>query len=82
MKRNCLFLFTLLVLLAVSQTSLAQCPNCRAAVESGLRSGSTNVGKGLNQGILYLLVLPYLLVGIIGYLWYKGNKAKKALPNQ
>jgi hypothetical protein len=63
-------------MLFATQTGFAQCPNCRAAVQSGLNSGATNVGKGLNQGILYLLALPYLIVGIIGFMWYKSKKAQ------
>lgn len=78
MKRWWLFLLVVLSLFTANQTGFAQCPNCRAAVQSGLNSGATNVGKGLNQGILYLLALPYLIVGIIGFMWYKSNKAKKA----
>ncbi len=30
--------------------------------------------KGLNAGIMYLLVMPYLLVGGIGYYWYANQR--------
>jgi hypothetical protein len=29
---------------------------------------------GLNQGILYLMLMPFILVGFIGYKWWKANK--------
>lgn len=50
-------------------TLLAQCPMCRAAAEQNLASGG-EAARGLNNGILYLLVTPYLIVGIIGVIWY------------
>lgn len=51
----------------------AQCPMCRMAAESNLDHGGT-AGQGLNNGILYMLMLPYLLVAIIGYTWYRNRK--------
>jgi hypothetical protein len=29
--------------------------------------------QGLNSGILYLMLAPFLVVGIIGYRWWKHN---------
>jgi len=64
-----------LVLLAISVAqSWAQCAMCRAAVENNVSEGSAGLSAGLNTGILYLFVAPYLLVVIIGYLWYKKSK--------
>jgi len=53
----------------------AQCPMCRIAAESNLKDGGT-AGAGLNAGILYMLAAPYLLVGTIGYFWWKNNRKK------
>ena len=39
----------------------AQCAMCKAVVESGNES----VAEGLNTGIVYLMIFPYLLVGRI-----------------
>ncbi|MFY0643053.1 MAG: hypothetical protein JXR19_01145 [Bacteroidia bacterium] len=69
------FLFILLLIAASGTYSSAQCPMCRTAVESGMDDGHTK-GKGLNDGILYLLAAPYLTVAIVGGLWYRKNKAK------
>ena len=30
--------------------------------------------QGLNTGILYLMFTPFILVGFIGYRWWKNNK--------
>jgi len=51
----------------------AQCPMCRMAAESNLEHGGTE-GKGLNTGILYMLSVPYLMVGGFAYLWWKNKK--------
>ncbi|MBK6565540.1 MAG: hypothetical protein IPL63_03720 [Saprospiraceae bacterium] len=50
-----------------------QCPMCKMSAESNLKDGGT-MGKGLNMGILFLLSLPYLIVGTLGYLWYRNKK--------
>jgi hypothetical protein len=51
----------------------AQCPMCRMSAESNLKNGGTE-GKGLNSGILYMLATPYLIVGLIGFTWYRNRK--------
>ncbi len=53
--------------------SAAQCAMCKANAESSLKEGNTQA-KSLNMGIMYLLVMPYLLVGGIGYYWYVNKK--------
>ena len=50
----------------------AQCPMCKMSAEQNLKDGGT-AGKGLNQGILYMFVMPYLLVGSIGFVWYRNR---------
>ncbi len=51
----------------------AQCPMCKIAAESNLKDGGT-AGKGLNTGILYMLATPYLIVGAIGYVWWRNRR--------
>jgi hypothetical protein len=46
---------------------------CKISAESNLRDGGS-AGKGLNTGILYMFIMPYLLVGTLAYLWYKNRK--------
>jgi len=61
------------------QQVVAQCAMCRATIENNVSNGDTTVGAGLNVGILYLFLAPYLLLSIIGYFWYKKAKRKKRL---
>ncbi|WP_350409991.1 hypothetical protein [Pontibacter populi] len=69
------------LMLATSTNSYSQCAMCRATVESNVGTGSTeadsDVGSGLNTGILYLMAIPYILIGTVGFLWYKSNKKNK-----
>ncbi len=55
---------------------VAQCPMCKMSAESNLKNGGTT-GRGLNAGILYMLALPYTLVGTIGYIWWRNNRRKE-----
>ncbi|MGV3557538.1 hypothetical protein [Larkinella arboricola] len=59
--------------LTVADT-LAQCAMCRGTVESTMSNGRNQVAVGLNTGILYLFVTPYLLVAVIIFLWIRTSK--------
>ncbi|MBK7811985.1 MAG: hypothetical protein IPI50_12260 [Saprospiraceae bacterium] len=52
---------------------LAQCPMCKMAAESNMKDGGL-AGQGLNNGILYLLVIPYILAFTLIYLYRKSRK--------
>lgn len=68
----------LLILFATRISSYAQCAMCRASVENNVSNGDTSIGAGLNNGILYLFVMPYLMAAVIGFFWYRTAKKKKA----
>lgn len=66
-------LLALVLTLSLPATEVkAQCPMCRMSAESNLKNGGT-AGKGLNAGILYMLSLPYVIVGTVGYLWWRNR---------
>lgn len=48
---------------------------CTISAEQGTKNGNTQ-GKGLNDGIIYLLVFPYILIAGIGILWYRNYRKK------
>lgn len=60
----------------VSVEAPAQCPMCKMSAESNLKNGGTQ-GRGLNNGILYMLATPYLVVGLIGYMWWRNRKREE-----
>jgi hypothetical protein len=43
----------------------AQCVMCKAVAEDSAAEGA--VGRGINQGILYIMAVPYILIGIFGF---------------
>lgn len=48
----------------------AQCSVCtKTALQLGEKPA-----QGLNQGILYLMLMPFAIVSLIGYRWWRGNK--------
>lgn len=60
----------------------AQCAMCSLNAENSTTNGNTQ-GKGLNDGILFLLAIPYLIAVGVGILWYKKyrkNHAKQVSP--
>jgi hypothetical protein len=60
----------LLILFVVGEAS-AQCSMCRSVLESG---EAQETAKGINNGIIYLMAIPYLLVGFVGYQIFKMLK--------
>lgn len=69
-----IFLLSTFFVLSIS-SSFAQCAMCRATLENNLSNGDIGIGASLNFGILYLFVMPYLAVGLVGFLWYRNSKA-------
>lgn len=72
-KRILLVIFFALAGWGSTADTFAQCPMCKMSAESNLKNGGS-AGKGLNTGILYMLALPYTLVGVIGFIWWKNNR--------
>lgn len=70
-------IFFLIVFLLFQLDGLAQCAMCRTTVESTISNGRSNIATGLNTGILYLLAAPYLLVGVIAWMWFRQSKKEQ-----
>jgi hypothetical protein len=77
--KNRVKIFSVLVAFAVLTLNAgvvkAQCAQCAATVESNAKSGATTT-NGLNNGILFLLAAPYLVVAIGGFVWYRNYRRK------
>lgn len=53
----------------------AQCAMCRAVLES---EEGQSAAEGINDGIVYLMAIPYILIGGLAYFIYKKfNTLKK-----
>ena len=74
MKQFALFI---LFLVNLFNQASAQCAMCKSVVESNIDGGSS-IGSGLNDGILYLMAMPYLALAIVTFAWVRYNKRLKA----
>lgn len=74
----------LFFLLTSASEALAQCAMCRATLENNVSNGNPGIALGINFGIMYLFVAPYLAIGVIAYLWFRTSKsnARKELEKR
>jgi len=61
----------------------AQCAMCKATLENNISNGHIGIAAGINFGILYLFVAPYLFISILAYFWYRTSKknAEKSIDS-
>ncbi len=67
----------IIILTMGDASSYAQCAMCRATLENNFSNGDAGIAAGINTGIIYLLLLPYLAILVVGYFWYKTSKNEK-----
>lgn len=71
MKKNFLILFLIVCFFVINYTSTqAQCSICAKSVQQM----GEKPARGFNSGIIYLMLVPYAVIGVIGYKWWKGNR--------
>lgn len=75
--------FIIVCILISTVFAEAQCPMCRMSVESNMQnSNGSSIGSTINTGILYMLAMPYLLVGTLGFIWYRNKKKAEKMEQQ
>lgn len=62
-------LIILSLLVSINGISYAQCAMCKGTVQT------SDYARSINNGILYMLLVPIVLGGILIFLWFK-NKNK------
>lgn len=67
-------LFTAIFFLAITFEVDAQCAMCRAVLESG---ETQSAAEGINDGIVYLMAFPYLLMAGVAYFIWKSRRKRK-----
>ena len=55
------------------RNAFSQCAMCKAVVENG----DVDMAEGVNNGITYLMVFPYLLIGFLFFVIYRYRKQLK-----
>ena len=63
-NKRALFIYLFIFLIFGIEETYSQCSMCRAVLQS--EEGQATA-KGINNGILYLMAIPYILVGIVGW---------------
>ena len=64
-------LTTIFIFFGMVSSTWAQCAMCRAVLES---ENGQRAAEGINNGITYLMVIPYILAALVGYQIYKNRK--------
>lgn len=69
MRLKCIWILVLMLFFTLPID--AQCAMCRAVLES---EEGQQTAKGINNGIVYLMIIPYVLIGTVGYFIYRNKK--------
>ncbi|WP_396632205.1 hypothetical protein [Maribacter sp. R86514] len=72
MRTKQIFLLVVVTLLLIPIDAEAQCAMCRAVLES---ESSGKAAEGINNGIVYLMAVPYVLVAGLFYFIYRKMRS-------
>lgn len=70
--KYCLMIGAFIVILMVINMPDLMAQGCSLCTLDAAQQGP-QAAKGLNAGILYIAAVPFALIGVIGYQWYKRN---------
>jgi len=65
-------LILVIIFFVLPRLSTAQCAMCRAVLES---QDDNSMAEGINNGIVYLMALPYILLGVLFYFVYRKMRS-------
>lgn len=69
--RLIIFIGIAVLMLVVQNDGIAQCAMCKATAESATENVNKGIGEGLNSGIVYLMMVPYLLLASLGFVFFR-----------
>lgn len=72
MKKTAFILLPITAFSLFNYGAIAQCSICAKTV---MQMGD-GPAKGFNDGIIYLMVVPYIAIGIVAYKWWQNEKRK------
>lgn len=72
------YIWIIILILFFTLPTNAQCAMCRAVLES---EEGQQTAKGINNGIVYLMIIPYVLIGTVGYFIYRNKKNSSSDSN-
>ena len=62
-----------LVLVVITIDANAQCAMCKAVAESATDEHGNHVSGGINAGIVYMMGVPYLLLGVLAMVFFRDK---------
>jgi hypothetical protein len=68
-------LLVLFLITCLDQEVFSQCSMCKKSAEDGGKA------TGINLGIVYLGTIPYMIFGVIAFLWYKNTRKEDEPAN-
>jgi hypothetical protein len=77
MKKLIFSLLLALLTLATLVPAQAQCVMCKSQVEAARAERDDYDVAGLNKGIVYMMTVPYILMGAVGFFWYRRTHPKR-----
>lgn len=77
MKKAYILILVLTLVLFIGLDADAQCAMCKAQLETADQASANAKNTGINSGILYLMLFPYILIGGIAYMWYRSSQKNK-----
>ncbi len=66
--------FSMSLLMFFQTDTNAQCAMCKRIAQTDKENKTSDKGRSLNNGILYLLSIPYLIGAAGAIAWYKNRK--------
>jgi heme/copper-type cytochrome/quinol oxidase subunit 3 len=77
------YLIAVVLVMSSAVYAPAQCAMCKATLENNISNGHIGIAAGINFGILYLFVAPYLFISILAYFWYRTSRknAEKSIDS-
>lgn len=73
MNKTIKSLLLTLLLLVVAHFAFSQCAMCTEIADQSSQNGNS-AGDGINKGVLYLFLSPYLIVATIGFIWWRSRR--------
>lgn len=78
MIKKILYTFCFILL---STYTFSQCSLCRVVTETGRNDNGTLMAQGINDGILYLIAVSYLIFFTVAFIIYRQYKKDNKFLN-
>ena len=74
MKKTVLLLVIIVISIFLSLDVDAQCAMCKEVAQDASDESGNAVGLGLNNGIKFLLIIPYILFGVFITVFFRRKR--------